>query len=73
MSVIPFDLIPSESIQKLKAVRLIKLLKLLKLGRVLRANRTLARWDTSMAISYARISYARIGWLELELRRAEGS
>ena len=37
-------------------MRLVKLLKLLKLGRVLRANRTLARWETSMALSYAKIS-----------------
>ncbi|KAH8054192.1 voltage-gated potassium channel [Aureococcus anophagefferens] len=56
VSVIPFDLIPVDALNRLKAVRLVKLLKLLKLGRVLRANRTLARWETSMALSYAKIS-----------------
>ncbi|KAH8092000.1 voltage-gated potassium channel [Aureococcus anophagefferens] len=56
VSVIPFDLIPVDALNKLKAVRLVKLLKLLKLGRVLRANRTLARWESSIAISYAKIS-----------------
>ena len=56
VSVIPFDLIPVDALNRLKAVRLVKLLKLLKLGRVLRANRTLARWESSIAISYAKIS-----------------
>ena len=56
VSVIPFDLIPVDALNRLKAVRLVKLLKLLKLGRVLRANRTLARWETYMALSYAKIS-----------------
>ncbi|KAH8092977.1 voltage-gated potassium channel [Aureococcus anophagefferens] len=54
VSVIPFDLL--DGLSKLKIMRLIKLLKLLKLGRVLKANRTLARWESSIAISYAKIS-----------------
>ena len=62
LSVVPFEFL---GLRRLKAFRLVRLLRLLKLVRVLRASRVLAKYETSVSLSFAQRDMLKMGVLVL--------
>eukprot|EP00937_MAST-01D_sp_MAST-1D-sp2_P006043 g6043.t1 len=56
ISILPFDIVAwqvqSNSVGRLKALRILRLFRLLKLMRVLRAGRIFRRWEANLSVSY---------------------
>eukprot|EP00746_Dinoflagellata_sp_MGD_P135547 gnl/MRDRNA2_/MRDRNA2_69592_c0_seq1.p1 gnl/MRDRNA2_/MRDRNA2_69592_c0~~gnl/MRDRNA2_/MRDRNA2_69592_c0_seq1.p1 ORF type:complete len:303 (+),score=37.48 gnl/MRDRNA2_/MRDRNA2_69592_c0_seq1:81-989(+) len=62
-SCLPFDfvgiLMDSESVQRMKFLRIVRLFRLLKLVRILRASRIVARWQTMIEVPFTVQSLAK--------------
>merc|ERR1711907_228479 len=53
----------SDTLNKVKALRVIRLLRLFKLLRILRAGRMFDRWESAIAINYGMVSLANFLFL----------